>query len=184
MGLPSTGAVLRRRWVALAATALAASALAGCGGGEDESSSPASPAPLRSQAPLASQSAPTPPGQVVRPGPHTPKPVADAIRSGQVVVVSFLMPGTADDDSVRHALRQVGSAGPSSRNVRYFTYTLQESRRFGDLPELLNVTLTPSVAVIARDGRLSNLWSGLVDADLLRQSISDAKVAVPREGAG
>lgn len=84
------------------------------------------------------------------------------------------MPGTADDDAVRAALRTARSS-VAGRGVRVFTYDLRDAKRFGDLPELLDVTVTPSVAVIGRDRRLSNLFRGLTDANLIRQAMSEAK---------
>jgi hypothetical protein len=89
-------------------------------------------------------------------------------------VVAFLMPGTADDDAVREALRTARNS-VAGRGVSVFTYDLRDAKRFGDLPELLDVTVTPSVAVIGRDRRLSNLFRGLTDADLIRQAMSEAK---------
>ena len=35
------------------------------------------------------------------------------------------------------------------------------------------------MAVIGRDRRLVNLWEGLVDADIIRQSIADARSTAP-----
>jgi len=67
----------------------------------------------------------------------------------------------------------------AGRGVKVFTYDLRDTKRFGDLPELLDVTVTPSVAVIGRDRRLGNLFRGLTDAELLRQAMSDAKSVAP-----
>jgi hypothetical protein len=152
--------------------------VAGCGGGNERSAADAVPAAVAA-APAPAVSAPTAPGDVVRPGPGTPAPFAAAIRAGRPVVAAFLMPGVADDESVREALRVARSSSQLARGVRVFVYDLSGPGRFGDLPELLGVTGTPSVAVIGRDRRLSNLFRGLVDADLLRQAISDAAAAPP-----
>jgi hypothetical protein len=165
---------MRSRLAVAGATSLLALGLvAGCGGGggQDASGPAATPAAAAS-APQVSR--PTSPGEVVRPGPGTPKGVAQALTKGQAVVVAFLMPGTADDDAVRAALRTARSS-VAGRGVRVFTYDLRDAKRFGDLPELLDVTVTPSVAVIGRDRRLSNLFRGLTDANLIRQAMSEAK---------
>ena len=118
-------------------------------------------------------------GDLVQPGRSTPRVVSRAINGRQAVVVAFLMPGAADDDMVASALRQVRSSRGMRTGVRYFVYRLGQASRFGDLPEVLGVTVTPSVAVIGRDRKLMHRWSGLVDADVLSQSISDAMVTPP-----
>lgn len=161
-----------------ASSVLALGLVAGCGGG---TAATAVADPSANAAALASVprvSRPTAPGDVVRPGPGTPKAVAQALTKGQAVVVAFLMPGVADDDAVRQALRTAKSS-PVGRGVKVFTYTLRDSKRFGDLPELLDVTITPSVIVIGRDRRMINLFRGLSDADLIRQAMSDAKSSAP-----
>lgn len=175
-----------RRVLALtgASSVLALGLLAGCGG--DSASAPAAdaantPAALAASIPQVSR--PTAPGDVVRPGPGTPKAVAKALTKGQAVVVAVIMPGAADDDAVRQALR-AAQGSTAGRGVKVFTYTLAESKRFGDLADLLDVTVTPSVAVIGRDGRLNNLFRGLTDAELIRQAMTDAKSSAPvRDGS-
>lgn len=168
-----------RRALALtgASSVLALGLLAGCGGGDESAASdPGGATPVAAFVPQISR--PTAPGDIVRPGPGTPRAVAQALSKGRAVAVAFLMPGTADDDAVRQALRSAAGS-PSGRGVKVFTYTLNQSKRFGDLPELLDITITPSVAVIGRDGRLNNLFRGLTDAELLRQAMSDAKTSAP-----
>ena len=164
---------MRSRLAAVGASALVLGLLAGCGGGDAASNGQVAGS---SAAPLVSQ--PTPPGEVVRPGPGTPKRVAAALVKGKPMVVAFFLPGAADDDAVRQALRQARSSA-AGRGVTFFVYTLDQSKRFGDLPELLDVTLTPAVAVIGRDQRLVNLFRGLVDAELLQQAMGDAKDTEP-----
>jgi hypothetical protein len=169
-----------RRALALtgASSILALGLLAGCGGdsGGSAAADPAAATPAAASVPQISR--PTAPGDVVRPGPGTPKAVAQALTKGQAIVVAFLMSGTADDDAVRQALRTARGSS-DAKGVKMFTYTLGQSKRFGDLPELLDVTVTPSVAVIGRDGRLNNLFRGLTDAELIRQAMSDAKSSTP-----
>lgn len=161
-----------RRVPTICAALVAASVLvAGCGGGADSSGAaadPAATAPVASAAPVAVAAVGL--GGSVTPGPTTPKPVAKALAGSGVVVVSFVVAGAADDDSVAKAISEVRSDG---RGVAFFTYTVGKDR-FGDLADRLGVTGTPSVAVIGRDRTLVNLFSGLIDADILRQSISDA----------
>lgn len=164
-----------------ASSVLALGLVAGCGG-DTAATAVADPVGAAALASVPQVSRPTAPGDVVRPGPGTPKAVAQALTKGQAVVVAFLMSGAADDDAVRQALRTAKSS-PAGRGVKVFTYTLRDSRRFGDLPELLDVTITPSVVVIGRDRRMINLFRGLTDADLIRQAMSDAKSSAPVRGS-
>lgn len=163
-----------RRRIALGAAAVAAASLAvaGCGGGGGGSADlpPATSVPAAAVTPIAVSA--VSPGEAVTAGPRTPKAVAAALRGSHVVVVAFLMDGAADDQAVSDALTQV-RADRASRNVDFFVYRLGKGS-FGDLADLLGVSGTPSVAVIGRDRNLTNLWTGLTDADVLRQSIQDA----------
>ncbi len=165
-----------RRRRALAALALAgatATLATGCLGGGDDGSSdlpPAGTAPAAVAAPVAV--AAVAPGGTVTAGPNTPKPVARALAGSRVVVVAFVVDGPADDARVRASLRAVQSER-AGRSVDFFVYRVGRDR-FGDLADLLGVTGTPAVAVIGRDRTLVNLWTGLTDAEILRQSISDA----------
>lgn len=173
---------------AIAAAAVAAGAVllaAGCGGGGDDAQAPA-PAATAPAAAVPVAVAPASPGQPVRAGASTPAPVAKALAGDGVVVVAFLVANAADDQSVAAALREVRSDARASAGVDYFVYTVGRDR-FGDLADLLGVTGTPAVAVIGRDRVLVNLWSGLVDAEILRQSVSDARdraAANPGAGSG
>lgn len=165
-----------RRVIGLGA-AVAASALlvAGCGGGGSGSSAetadPAATAPTSVAAPVAVAAVGV--GGTVTAGPTTPKPVAAALKGSGVVVVAFVNKGVADDDSVASAFAQVRSDPHANRGVAFFQYVVGKDA-MGDLADRLGVTGTPSVAVIGRDRTLVNLWSGLIDADILRQSIADA----------
>lgn len=155
--------------------ALAVSAaliVAGCGGGGDSADAPpAGTAPAAAAAPVAV--AAVAPGSPVAAGPNTPKNVARALAGSKVVVVAFLVPGTADDDDVAAALRSVRGDKRWIDGAQFFVYEVGKDR-FGDLADLLGATGTPSVAVIGRDRILTNMWTGLVDAEILRQSIADA----------
>src|SRR5690606_27897953 len=71
--------------------------------------------------------------------------------------------------SVATALRELRA----ERGVDVFVYRVGRDR-FGDLADLLGVTDAPAVAVIGRDRVLTNLWTGLVDAEILRQAVADA----------
>jgi hypothetical protein len=158
-----------RRTAALAASAAAlASIAAGCGGAAQE------PAPLP-PVPSGTTASATPisPGQVLTASPTTPRAVARALAGREVVVMAFLDREAADDATVAAALRRTSHM--ARRGVHYFTYSVGAPNRAGDLLARLNVVESPTVAVIGPSGRLTNLWTGLVDASLLRQSIADAK---------
>jgi len=154
-----------------AATVLLTSGCLGIGGDDSaEAPPPAATAPV-SAAPVAVTA--TTFGGPVRAAAATPKDVAAALEGDDVVVVAFLVKNAADDQSVAAAVDAVRADSRSRADARFFVYTVGTDK-FGDLADLLGVTGTPSVAVIGRDRNLSNLFTGLVDAEILRQSISDA----------
>ena len=160
------------RYLGPALAASLALIAAGCGGGGGTADAPPSAtAPAAAAAPVAVAAVGL--GGTVTPGPKTPKAVAKALAGSGVVVISFVVKDAADDASVAAALAEVRSDSRARTGVSFFDYTVG-SDDFGDLADLLGVTGTPSVAVIGRDRTLVNLWTGLVDADILRQSISDA----------
>lgn len=155
--------------------------LAGCGlGGGDDSAAeePVAAPPIEL---IAAPAQPVALGDAVRPGAGTPPKVAAALtESDDVVVIGFVLSGVADDERVAAAIRQTKKAGVGKRGVRYFTFRIgQKDASFGDLPDMLQVEGTPSVAVIGRDRKLSNLFEGLIDADILRQGIQVAKETQP-----
>ncbi len=158
-----------------AAVAASAMLAAGCGAGGSGSSAetadPSATAPVAAAAPVAVSAVGV--GGTVTAGPTTPKPVAAALKGSGVVVVSFVNTGVADDDSVASAVAEVRSDPHANRGVAFFQYEVGKDR-FGDLADRLGVNGTPSVAVIGRDRTLVNLWNGLIDAEILRQSIADA----------
>lgn len=164
----------RRALGALAAISATALLATGCLGGGDDASAdlpPAATAPAAIAAPVAV--APTAPGGMVSAGPETPAPVARALAGTRVVVVAFLVNGPADDSNVAAALRSVRGDRGMAATTDFFVYRVGRDD-FGDLADRLGVTGTPSVAVIGRDRVLLNMWDGLTDAEILRQSISDA----------
>lgn len=169
-----------RRFAAVGAAVAASSLLvAGCGGGGSgssaESASPSATAPASVAAPVAVSAVAI--GGAVTAGPTTPKPVAAALKGSGVVVVAFVQKGVADDDAVAAAVAQARKDPVSRRGTAFFEYDIAKDH-FGDLADRLGVSGTPSVAVIGRDRTLVHLWTGLIDADILRQSIADAQDTV------
>jgi hypothetical protein len=168
--------VTRRRVIPAAIAAsvvLLASGCMGIGGGDDagDAAAPAATAPAAVAAPVAV--APATLGGPVRAGADTPKDVIAALKGDDVVVVAFLNAKAADDQAVAASLRAVQADDVARTNARFFVYRLGTDR-FGDLADLLGVEGTPSVAVIGRDRNLTNLFTGLVDADILGQAVWDA----------
>lgn len=174
-----------------AAIALLASGCMGMGGdgGSGDAAPPAATASTSVAAPVAV--APATLGGAVRAGADTPKDVAAALKGDDVVVVAFLNGKAADDQKVAKAVRDAQADAVVSEGTRFFVYTLGK-KRFGDLADLLGVEGTPSVAVIGRDRNLANLFTGLIDGDILRQAIWDAGdtaaanpgASVAKKGAG
>ena len=147
-----------------ASIALLASGCMGMGGDGDsgDAAPPAATAPAAVATPVAV--APATLGGAVRAGADTPKDVAAALKGDDVIVVAFLNAKAVHDAQADAVV---------SDGARFFVYTLGR-KQFGDLADLLGVEGTPSVAVIGRDRNLANLFTGLIDGDILRQAIWDA----------
>jgi len=124
------------------------------------------------------RSGPLAPGERISATTDSPKPFATALTARKAIVVTFVLRGIADDDYVEDAVQAVRRNG-LGKGVVFLTYDVQRQKGFGNLPTILNVTGTPSVSVIGRDGRIVNAWTGLVDEKMLRQAVSDAKDATP-----
>jgi hypothetical protein len=162
----------------IAAAAIAgAIALLGTGcmgmGGDGDAGDAAVPAtaPAAVAAPVAV--APATLGGAVNAGPDTPKDVKAALKGDDVIVVAFLNGKAADDAKVAQAVRDAQADRVVADGTEFFVYTLGNTR-FGDLADVLGVEGTPSVAVVGRDRNLKNLFTGLIDGDILRQAIWDA----------
>jgi hypothetical protein len=168
-----------RRHSRAAAAALAAAALLalGAGCGEEPSASVVTP-PQGEATPVVVN--PVAIGGAVTPGPGTPAGVTRALAKDRVVVIGFLIDGPADDTRVGQALDRVKGDG----RAQVFVYGVGNSQGFGDLADLLGVKETPTVAVIGADGTLRNRFTGLVDAETLRQSIADAGDVAPSDPTG
>jgi hypothetical protein len=166
--------VTRYRIVAAAvagSVVLFASGCMGGGGASGDAAPPAATAPTTVATPVAV--APATLGGAVHAGPDTPKDVVAALKGDDVIVVAFLNGKAADDQKVAKAVRDAQADSVVSDGTQFFVYTVGR-KRFGDLADLLGVEGTPSVAIIGRDRNLTNLFTGLVDGDILRQAIWDA----------
>lgn len=174
---------LRRGGLTAIATALTALAFAGCGGAAGTTGDPAGAATTADVATAPSKvvathrTGPLQPGEQISATTDSPKPFAAALVEHRPVLVAFLLRGIADDDYVGAALAKA-KASTAGAGVTFMVYDMNKQRDFGDLPALLGVTSSPSIVVIGRDGRLVNSWTGLVDEQMVRQSVSEAKSAV------
>lgn len=167
---------MRYRIVAAAVASSVVLLASGCMGGGGDSASgdaalPSATAPAAVATPVAV--APATLGGAVHAGPDTPKDVVAALKGNAVIVVAFLNGKAADDQKVAKAVRDAQADTVVSDGTRFFVYTLGK-KKFGDLADLLGVEGTPSVAIVGRDRNLTNLFTGLVDGDILRQAIWDA----------
>lgn len=117
-------------------------------------------------------------GDAVSPGAKTPKAFRTALSGGRPIVVGFLYGETIDDVVVGKAMRTV-QREVTGRGVVFLRYDVSKRGSFGDLPTRLGVTETPTVVVIGRDRRIVNVWTGLIDAPMLRQSVAQAKETSP-----
>jgi hypothetical protein len=159
-----------RRHLRAAAAALAAAALLALAGGcGDEPSASVVTPPQGEATPTVIN--PVAIGGAVTPGPATPAAITRALADDQIIVIGFLIDGAAEDARVGDALDRVEGDG----RAKVFVYGVGNSQGFGDLADLLGVTGTPTVAVIGADGTLRNRFTGLVDAEVLRQSVADAR---------
>jgi hypothetical protein len=167
--------VTRHRIAAAAVAASIALLASGCMGGGDGDSGDAAPPAATAPAAVATPVAVAPAtlGGAVRAGADTPKDVVAALKGGDVIVVAFLNAKAADDQRVAKAVSDAQADTVVSDGARFFVYTLGK-KQFGDLADVLGVEGTPSVAVIGRDRNLANLFTGLIDGDILRQAIWDA----------
>ncbi|MCC6832756.1 MAG: hypothetical protein IT200_15550 [Thermoleophilia bacterium] len=181
---PATRPALARA-LAAACTGAAVLALAGCASDDPSAgaagTTPAATTPTGTA--VATPSAPARSGPLtqseqIAATPDSPKAFATALKQHRAIVVTFVLAGIADDDYVADAVAAVRRNGLGG-GVAFLTWNVQRQKNFGNLPTLLNVTGTPSVTVIGRDGRLVNQWGGLVDEKMLRQAVADAKDATP-----
>jgi len=118
------------------------------------------------------------PGEPVVLTKDSPASVKRALASNGPVVVAFLLPNVTEDDIVRARLNKL-RASREFKDTKFLVFRVTSATRLGDLPDILDVRSTPMVTVIQSDDKLSDTWRGLVDQDMIAQSIRDARAAVP-----
>lgn len=121
---------------------------------------------------------PTERGTQFVPGKDTPAAVKTALQGDHPVVVAFLLPGITEDEIVQKRLNNLQKEA-KFRDTKFVVYRVQKATKLGDLVERLDIKYTPAVAVFQGDNKLSNVWRGLVDEDIVAQSLTDARNAVP-----
>ena len=118
-------------------------------------------------------------GAKVVPTKDTPAVVKTALHSSGPVVVAFLLPGITEDEIVQKRLNTLQRSS-GFRDTKFIVYRITGKTKLGDLPEMFGIKYTPAVAVIQGDDKLSNVWRGIVDEDIIAQSLIDARNAVPQ----
>jgi hypothetical protein len=118
-------------------------------------------------------------GARVVPTKDTPAVVKTALHSSGPVVVAFLLPGITEDEIVQKRLNTLERSS-GFRDTKFIVYRITGKTKLGDLPEMFDIKYTPAVAVIQGDDKLSNVWRGMVDEDIIAQSLIDARNAVPQ----
>ena len=118
-------------------------------------------------------------GAKVVPTQDTPAAVKTALASDGPVVVAFLLPGITEDEIVQKRLNTLQRSG-GFRDTKFIVYRITGKTKLGDLPSMFEIKYTPAVAVIRSDDKLSNVWRGMVDEDIIAQSLIDARNAVPK----
>lgn len=121
---------------------------------------------------------PAEPGMQFVPSKTTPAAVKAALQGEHPVVVAFLLPGITEDEIVQKRLNNLQKEA-KFRDAKFVIYRVQKKTKLGDLPDRLDIRYTPAVAVFQSDDKLSNVWRGLVDEDIIAQSLLDARDAVP-----
>ena len=146
---------------------------------EASQNAPAAPNAAAAKKAAAGATTPVERGAKVTATPKTPAAVKAAMKGTGPVVVAFLLPGMTEDEIVQKRLNALQKESKFS-DTKFVVYRITTKTKLGDLPTLFDVKYTPAVAVIQGDDKLSNVWRGLVDEDIIAQSLLDARAAVPK----
>jgi hypothetical protein len=105
---------------------------------------------------------------------RTPKAFVAANCARPIVVVLY-QPDSTLDLALR---KEVNTAVKKTKDELLLTYTPSDVREYGDLPSKLGLFAAPGVAIVARDGTIENIWSGVyVDNKLIEASLRNAASA-------
>lgn len=177
-----------RRRLKLTATALimvlVVFLLAGCGGGEDETTQPVTRAAASngadgskasSKAKASAEDVSQPEmliDQVIVPTEDSPEDFNESIEKRQPIAVTFYQLGPSDDADVRTAMNSLESRYKGQMD--FYTYLYSDGERYKDLATLLLVDTTPTVVIINEESRVQRAWTGYADEDSLEQGIVEA----------
>ncbi len=118
------------------------------------------------------------PGEPVVLTKDSPASVKRALATNRPVVVAFLLRNVTEDEIVRARLTKLRKDA-QFKDTQFLVFRVTSATDLGDLPDILDVRSTPMVTVIQSDNKLQDTWRGLVDQDMIAQSIRDARAAVP-----
>lgn len=95
------------------------------------------------------------------------------------VVAGFVLPGVNEDMKVAEWLSELNK-DPKFSDTKVLVYRITPRTKLKDIPKILDMTSTPVVAVFQQDGKIAATWRGIVDSEMLRQSVIDARKNIPR----
>ncbi len=121
-------------------------------------------------------------GDAVTTTKETPKDFTAALKGNKHVVVTFLLPGITEDEIVQKRINNLKRDGKFA-DTTFITYRITGKTKLGDLPAMLDVKYTPTVAVIQGNDKVSSVWRGLVDEAIVSQAVIDARKSTPKPAA-
>jgi hypothetical protein len=120
------------------------------------------------------------PGETVPTDKTLPKILRDELaKHDGPVVAGFVLPGVNEDDRVTEWLNALRS-DPKFKDTSVLIYKITPQSRLKDIPDVLDITSTPVVAVFEKNGKIAATWRGIVDKEMLAQSVIDARTNTPR----
>lgn len=121
------------------------------------------------------------PGDVLPKDKEIPAAVKKALKpKSHQVIVAFVLPGITEDTIVKNRLVALQKDKRFS-DTKVLIYRVTPQSKLGDMPEILDMSSTPLVAVFQRDGKIASTWRGLVDKEIIAQSVIDARKRVPHK---
>jgi hypothetical protein len=99
-----------------------------------------------------------------------PRPVANALADGKVVVLLFTEKGGADDQATARHFAAVSQLG---NGVRSFRAGISELGRYAGIVAKLGITQAPSIVIVRPDLRAVPPIEGYVETQYLVQRVKD-----------
>lgn len=105
--------------------------------------------------------------------------VEGELKQGRTVIVLFWSPKGVDDVAVHRELQQLLAfdakhGAPRNKNIAAHYSSMAEVGRYGSITRSLQVLQTPTMLVIAPNGKTKTL-TGLADAYAIQQAIKEAR---------